>query len=130
MTHPFCPSNFCLSGCPIGQSCHRILVDFPMFDMTGFSCTDNGYQEMVSVTLFLLLIKPIPKGVNIAKDKLHQNNQAVQFSYNFCLHIIAYQLKVFVEYTPNINTKRKRLHFPILSIPIIATNLVHQPATF
>jgi hypothetical protein len=43
-TQPFCPSNFSLSGCPIGQLCHRILVDFPMFDMVGFCLTGDAYQ--------------------------------------------------------------------------------------
>jgi hypothetical protein len=85
---------------------------------------------MVSVTLFLLLITPIPKGVqeNIAKDELQKNSQAMQFCTTFFLDTIVYQLKVFVEYEHN--TKRERQYFPILSIPIIATNLVHQPAKF
>jgi hypothetical protein len=41
-----------------------------MFDITGFSWTENWYQEMVSLTLVLLLSKPIPIEVkeNIAKD--------------------------------------------------------------
>lgn len=33
-THPFCPSNFCLSSFPTGHSCHKMFVDFPTVDNT------------------------------------------------------------------------------------------------
>lgn len=98
MTHPFCPSIVCLSCCPIGQLCHRILVDFPMFDIPGFSLADDGYQEMVSATLFLLL----------SKKRRHESHDPRMYFLQFFPTLLDIQkVKIYSNYLLNIHTNKQ-----------------------